>query len=73
MGYDCFRLIPIGNELHVQSLVGNLVHMLEEHGHIPNGARTYYINRRSAVLPLQPLLVSILPTCLLCLVCYIMG
>ena len=31
-----------------QSVVCNLVQLLQEYGHIPNGARTYYINRRRA-------------------------
>jgi neutral trehalase len=27
-------------------LVGNLMSMLEAVGHVPNGARVYYLNRR---------------------------
>jgi hypothetical protein len=29
----------------LQDIVGNFVHLMATYGHIPNGIRTYYINR----------------------------
>lgn len=31
-----------------QGIVNNLVHLVESYGHVPNGIRSYYINRRRA-------------------------
>jgi neutral trehalase len=39
-------------------LVGNLMSMLEAVGHVPNGARVYYLNRRCAFFPLRAAFVS---------------
>ncbi len=30
----------------MQTVVRNLLHLLQEHGHVPNGSRSYYLNRR---------------------------
>ncbi len=30
---------------YAQGLVENLLHLVEQHGFAPNGARTYYLNR----------------------------
>lgn len=30
----------------LQAIVRNLLYLLQEHGHVPNGSRTYYLNRR---------------------------
>lgn len=34
--------------LCLQGIVNNLVHLVESYGHVPNGIRYYYINRRRA-------------------------
>lgn len=31
-----------------QHMVDNFIYLLETYGHIPNGIRTYYLNRRRA-------------------------
>lgn len=34
-----------------KSIVNNLLFQLDEYGHVLNGARTYYVNRRYLVAP----------------------
>ncbi len=34
----------------MQAEVHNLLALLRVHGHVPNGARSYYLNRRRVVL-----------------------
>ena len=39
------------------SEVRNLMSLLATYGHVPNGARVYYINRRSLLAPKPPFLL----------------
>ena len=39
-------LLVSGMAATASGLVRNLMHMLAEVGHVPNGARAYYLNRR---------------------------
>jgi hypothetical protein len=41
-------LLACGLLLPAEQLVGNLLHLLQQHGFVPNGARSYYLNRRCA-------------------------
>ncbi len=35
-----------GRRAAARGLVANLLHLLDCHGHVPNGSRCYYLNRR---------------------------
>lgn len=46
LGSRALLLATAGN-CFLQNVVENLAFLLKEHGLVPNGARTYYLNRRS--------------------------
>ena len=52
------RLIPDGHLDTARDLVGDFSYMLREYGHIPNGARTYYLSRSQP--PMYYLMVGLL-------------
>ncbi len=46
----------------MQTVVCNLLALLRQYGHVPNGSRTYYINRRRASLLACPFVGRDLPS-----------
>jgi alpha,alpha-trehalase len=56
--FTMLGLIPDGHLDTVRDLVGDFSYMLREYGHIPNGARTYYLSRSQP--PMYYLMVGLL-------------
>ena len=56
--FTMLGLIPDGHLDTAQDLVGDFSYMLREYGHIPNGARTYYLSRSQP--PMYYLMVGLL-------------
>jgi alpha,alpha-trehalase len=56
--FTMLGLIPDGHLDTARDLVGDFSYMLREYGHIPNGARTYYLSRSQP--PMYYLMVGLL-------------
>ena len=56
--FTMLGLIPDGHLDTARDLVGDFSYMLSEYGHIPNGARTYYLSRSQP--PMYYLMVGLL-------------
>ena len=56
--FTMLGLIPDGHLATARDLVGDFSYMLREYGHIPNGARTYYLSRSQP--PMYYLMVGLL-------------
>jgi alpha,alpha-trehalase len=56
--FTMLGLIPDGHLATARDLVGDFSYMLQQYGHIPNGARTYYLSRSQP--PMYYLMVGLL-------------